>query len=68
MHALVTTEKAGKGQGAGELPSGQLGEDGLLLPCISPQVTQLQVEMGAPGWAMTPEIASQKYSEVGPCP
>ncbi|XP_053781906.1 kell blood group glycoprotein isoform X2 [Desmodus rotundus] len=28
------------------------------------RVTQLQVEMGAPGWAMTPEIASQKYSEV----
>ncbi|KAM5302400.1 kell blood group glycoprotein isoform 2-T2 [Glossophaga mutica] len=28
------------------------------------RVTQLQVEMGAPGWAMTPALASQKYSEV----
>ncbi|XP_035866879.1 kell blood group glycoprotein [Phyllostomus discolor] len=28
------------------------------------RVTRLQVEMGAPGGAMTPALASQKYSEV----
>ncbi|XP_036924862.1 kell blood group glycoprotein isoform X2 [Sturnira hondurensis] len=28
------------------------------------RVTQLQVEMGAPGWAMTPVLTSQKHSEV----
>lgn len=34
---------------------------------VSPQITQLQVKMGAPEWALQPELARQEYSDVGPC-
>ncbi|XP_040499829.1 kell blood group glycoprotein isoform X13 [Ursus maritimus] len=32
------------------------------------RVTQLQVKMGAPEWALKPSLARQEYNDVGPCP
>lgn len=36
------------------------------LLCLS-QVTHLQVKIGAPEWALKPELAKQEYSDVSPC-
>lgn len=36
--------------------------------CVSFQLAQLQVEMGAPKRAVKPDIATQEYNDVGLCP
>lgn len=56
----------GTEQRVGEIPSGRLEECSYPL-CVSLQVAQLQVEMGASEWALKPELARQEYRDVGPC-